>query len=81
MGVKELRRKQQGPRNETRNVAIHLGRTMGGYKLTELGQHLGGLRYSLVTGIIYEVERSLSKDKQLRKRLEEIKNHILIRQS
>ena len=42
---------------------------------------LGGLRYSSVSGIVYEVERSLSKEKQMSKRLEEIKNHILNRQS
>jgi hypothetical protein len=81
MGVRELRRKQRGRWNEARNVAIYLGRTMGGYKLIALGQHWGGLRYSSVSGIVYEVERSLSKDKQMRKRLEEIKNHILNRQS
>ncbi len=54
---------------------------MGGYKLIELGQHLGGLGYSSVNGLVFEVERSLSKDKQLEKRLEEIKNHILNRHS
>ncbi len=67
--------------NETRNVAIYLGRTMGSYKLIDLGQNWGGLRYSSVSGIVYEVERSMSKDKQLRKKLEEVKNHILIRHS
>ena len=81
IGVRELRSKQRGPWNEARNLAIYLGRIMGGYKLIELGQHLGGLRYSSVSGIVYEVERSVSKDKQLRKRPEEIKNHILYRQS
>jgi len=81
MGVTELRRKQRVRGNEARNVAIFLGRTMGGYKLIELGQHWGGLRYSSVSRIVYEEERSLSKDKQMRKRLEEIKNHILNRQS
>ncbi len=79
--VRELRRKQQGRWNEARNVAIYLGRTIGGYKLIELGQRWGRLRYCSVSGIVYEVERSLSKDKQLRKRLEEIKNHTLNRQS
>ena len=81
MGVRELRRKQRRRWNEARNVAIYLGRTMGGYKLIDLGQHLGGLRYSSVSGIVYGVERSLSKDKQLRNRVDEIKNHILNRQS
>ena len=81
MGVRELRRKQRGRGNEARNVAIYLGRTMGGYKLIELGQHWGGLRYSSISGIVYEVETSMSKDKQMRKRLEEIKNHILNRKS
>ncbi len=81
MGVRELRRKQRGHWNEARNIAIYLGRTMGGYKLIKLGQHLGGLRYSSVSGIVYGVERSLSKDKQLRNRVDEIKNHILNRQS
>ncbi len=69
MGVRELRRKQRGSWNEARNVAIYLGRTMGGYKLIELGQHWGGLRYSSVSGIVFEVERSMSRDKQMRKRL------------
>ena len=81
MGVKELRRKQRGRWIEARNVAIYLGRTMGSYKLIDLGQHFGGLRYSSVSGIVYEVERGLSKDKQLRKRLDEIKNHMLKQQS
>jgi len=81
MGVRELRRKQRGHWNEARNVAIYLGRTMGGYKLIKLGQHWRGLRYSSVSGIVYGVERSLSKDKQLRNRVDEIKNHILNRQS
>ena len=81
MGGRELRRKQRGRWNDARNVAFYLGRTMGGYKLIELGQHWRGLRYSSVSGIVYKVERSLSKDKQLRKRVKEIKNHILNRQS
>ncbi len=81
MGVRELRRKQRRRWNEARNVAIYLGRTMGGYKLIDLGQHLGGLRYSSVSGIVYEVERSLSKDTQLRNRVDEIKNDILKRQT
>ncbi len=54
---------------------------MGGYKLIDLGQHWGGLRNSSVSGVVYEVERSLSKDKQLRNRVDEIKNHILNRQT
>jgi len=81
MGVRELSRKQRGHWNEARNIAIYLGRTMGGYKLIELGQQWGKLRYSSVSGIIYEVERSLSKDKQLRNRIGEIKKHILNRQT
>ncbi len=81
MGVRELRRKQRGRGNEARNVAIYLGRTMGGYKLIDLGQHWRGLRYSSVSGVVYGVERNLSKDKQLRNRVEEIKNHILNRQT
>ncbi len=66
--------------NETRNVAIYLGRTMGSYKLIDLGQNWGGLRYSSVSGIVYEVVRRLSKDKQMRKNLEEIEKIILDRQ-
>ena len=81
MGMKELRRTQRGGWNEARNVSVYLKGKMGGYKLIELGQNWGGLRYSSVSGIVYEVERSLSKNKQMRKRLEEIKNHILNRQS
>ena len=77
MGVRELRRKQRRRWNEARNLAVYLGRTMGGYKLIEIGQHWGGLRYSTVSGIVYEVEKSMAKDKQLRKRLETIKNHFL----
>jgi len=50
-------------------------------KLIELGQHWRGLRYSSASGIVYGVERSMSKDKQLRNRVEEIKNHILYWQS
>ncbi len=81
IGVRELRRKQRRRWNEARNVAIYLGRTMGGYKLIDLGQHWRGLRYSSVSGVVYGVERNLSKDKQLRNRVEEIKNHILNRQT
>lgn len=81
IGVKEFRRKQRGRWIEARNVAIYLGRTMGGRKLKELGEHWGGLKYSSVSGIIYDLEKSMLKDKQLRKRLEEIKKQILIQHS
>jgi chromosomal replication initiation ATPase DnaA len=81
MGLRELRRKQRGSSNEARNVAIYLRRTMGGYKLIELGQHWGGLKYSSVSGIVYDVRRRICKDRQTRKRLVEIKKYILNRRS
>ena len=81
MEVRELMGKRRGYWNEARNVAIYLGRKVGGYRLIELGQRWGGLKYSSVSGIVYGVEKRLAEYGKLRKRLEEIEKHILNRQT
>ncbi len=81
MEVRELKRKRRGYWDEARNVAIYLGRKVGGCRLIELGQRWGGLKYSSVSGIVYGVEKRLAEYVKLRKRLEEIEKRILNRQT
>ncbi len=81
MEVRELKRKRRGYWDEARNVAIYLGRKVGGYRLIELGQRWGGLKYSSVSGIVYGVEKRLAEYGKLRKRVEEIEKRILNRQT
>jgi REP element-mobilizing transposase RayT len=47
--VEELGKKRRGYENEARAMAMYLCRTLGGYKLTEIGRVLGLEKYSSVS--------------------------------
>ena len=49
--------------NEPRNVAIYLGRIIGGYKLGEIGDRWGGIKYSSVSGMFYAVKKRLEENR------------------
>lgn len=76
---KEMRKKRRGYWNEPRNVAIYLSRSVGGVKLTEIGNRWGGLHYSSVSGMMYEVKKRMAEDKGFRRRVEGVE-HSLINQ-
>jgi len=71
-----LMSKRRGYWNEARNVAIYLGRTVGGYRLREIGERWGGMQYSSASGMLYAVRRKLEKDRVFMKRVEEIERKL-----
>ena len=77
---KALKRKRRGYWNEARNVAIYLSRTVGGIRLTEIGNRWGELHYSSVSGMMYAVKRKMEEDKGFRRRVERIERSLLSQQ-
>ena len=62
--------------NEPRNVAIYLARKCSGLGLEVIGGEFGLEKYSSVSSIVTRTEKRLSKDKQMQKRIEEVKRKI-----
>ena len=73
----ELLRKRRGHWNEPRNLAIYLGRMVGGCRLKEIGNRWGQLQYSSVSRMVDSVRRLMEKDRSFRQRVEGIERRIL----
>ena len=63
--VEELGNKRRGYDNEARAMAMYLCRSLGGYKLTEIGKVLGLEKYSSVSSACLAMKRSMDKEKRL----------------
>jgi REP-associated tyrosine transposase len=77
----QISTKRRGHWNEPRNVALYLGRTMGGYTLKELGERWGGLRYSSTSAMIVSVKKALVENSAVRKRINRIEHGLLNHQT
>jgi len=65
---------RRGISNEPRNVAIYLLRTLRGDNLEEIGRDFNINRFSSASSVVERMKGRVSKNRQLRKRVEEIKN-------
>ena len=72
---------RRGISNEPRNVAIYLLRTLRGDNLEEIGRDFNINRFSSASSVVERMKGRVSKNRQLRKRVEEIKNAIHMSQA
>jgi putative transposase len=72
---------RRGISNEPRNVAIYLLRTLRGDNLEEIGRDFNINRFSSTSSVVERMKGRVSKNRQLRKRVEEIKNAIHMSQA
>jgi hypothetical protein len=68
----ELLRSRRGDFNEPRNVAIYLTRRLSRDSLKQIGQRFGLDKYSSVSSAIERMKALISKDRQLRDRVERL---------
>ena len=59
-----------------RDLALYVGRKLGGWKLSELGEAAGDLDYRSVAGAVRRFGERLKNDVEMQERLEAIKNEI-----
>jgi putative transposase len=71
-----LYRSRRGVSNEPRNVAIYLLRTLRGDHLGEIGRDFEINRFSSVSSAVERMRGKISRNRQLKNRVEEIKNAI-----
>ena len=72
---------RRGISNEPRNVAIYLLRTLRGDNLEEIGRDFNINRFSSASSVVERMKGRVSKNRQLRKRVEEIKNAMHMSQA
>lgn len=72
-----LFRARRGQKNEARNVAIYLCRVLRNDTLRVIGQAFGMTGYSPAGSAVERVKKELSKDRELRKKVEGIKKSLL----
>ena len=76
-----LHKSRRGMSNEPRNVAIYLLRTLRGDNLEEIGRGFNIHRFSSVSSVVERMRGKISGNRQLRKRVEEIKTVIHMSQA
>ena len=76
IAMDELHRSRRGITNEARNVAIYLLRSLRGDNLEEIGREFNMTRFSSVSSVVERMRGKISRDRQLRKCVEEIKSAI-----
>ncbi len=69
---------RRGQKNEARNVAIYLCRVLRNDTLRDIGQAFGMTGYSPAGSAVERVRRELSKDRTLQKKIESIKESLLL---
>ena len=75
--AEELRKKRRGYENEARAMAMYLCRTLGGYKLTEIGRMLGLEKYSSVSSACLAMKGRVEKEKRLVRRVRKVERLLL----
>jgi len=68
-----LLKSRRGSPNEPRNVAIYLARQLGGESLAEICREYGLKKHSSASSAVERVRNQISKDQQLSRRVEEIR--------
>ena len=75
--VAELGKKRRGHENEARALAMYLCRTLGGYKLTEIGRVLGLEKYSSVSSACLAMKGRVEKEKRLARAVRGVESLLL----
>jgi hypothetical protein len=75
--LEELRKKRRGYENEARAMAMYLCRSLGGYKLTEIGRMLGLEKYSSVSSACLAMKGRIEKKKRLARRVRKVERFLL----
>ena len=75
--VEELGKKRRGYENEARAMAMYLCRTLGGYKLTEIGRVLGLEKYSSVSSACLAMKARVEKERRLARRVRKVERLLL----
>lgn len=75
--VEELGKKRRGHENEARAMAMYLCRTLGGYKLTEIGQVLGLEKYSSVSSACLAMKGRVEKERKLARKARKVESLLL----
>jgi hypothetical protein len=73
---KDLCKTKRGELNEARNVAVYLMRKLRHDSLKEIGSHFHIVKYSSVSSIIERMEKQLSVDSNLKKRVGKVSAYI-----
>ncbi len=73
---KDLLKSKRGTYNEPRNVAIYLVRRIRGDSLKDIGVEFGMKKYSSVSSVIERMKGELSKNSNMRKRVEKYETSI-----
>ena len=72
----KLYKTKRGELNEARNVAVYLMRRLRHDSLKVIGSHFHIIKYSSVSSIIERMEKQLSEDRNLKKRVGKLSSHI-----
>jgi len=75
--VVEIGKRRRGKPNEARAMAMYLCRTLGGYKLTEIGRVVGLEKYSSVSTAYLRMKERISKERKLNRRARQIENQLI----
>lgn len=67
-----------GNENEGRGMAMYLCRKLGGYKLREIGEIMGVVKYSTVSSASLAMEERIRRDRRVARRAKQIEK-LLIR--
>ncbi len=67
--------------NEPRCIAIYLARTLTGLNLNEIAEIFSMTNYSSVSSMTSKMKSHISKDRRLRKKVDDLKSKLLKRQS
>jgi len=76
-GVVEIGVRRRGETNEARVMAMYMCRTVGGYKLTDIGRVVGLEKYSSVSTAYLRMQERISKERKLRNRALQIEKQLL----
>jgi putative transposase len=79
--VSELLKLRRGKFNEPRSVAIYLTRMLRKDGLLDISSEFGLRGYSSASSVVEGMKRKIQKNRQLRKRVSEIKNSTIIGQT
>ena len=77
VGPRALKAVRRGIKNEPRDVAIYLIRSMRSEPLMRIGAGFGLNRYSSVSSVIMRVKTRLQKDRKFKERVAHIQANIL----
>lgn len=76
--VGEIKKRRRGNENEGRGMAMYMCRKLGGYKLREIGEIMGVVKYSTVSSASLAMEERIRRDRRVARRAKQIEK-LLIR--